>query len=484
MLFNSLQFAAFLTGLVLLLLLARGATMRTALLIVASYAFYGAWDARFVPLLMAYTAVAWFAGRWIHATEDARRRRMILAGGVGLSLAGLAFFKYTKFVAATAAALLGLPPGGAPDILLPVGISFFTFEAISYMVDVQRREVRPPRRFLHFALFMAFFPRLVAGPIIRASDFLPQAVRPIVFERGNVVAGGRLFLGGLVLKVVGADNLAGFVDAVYADVGLYSSGTLLFAAVAYAFQIFGDFCGYSLMGIGLARALGFRLPPNFDMPYLATSIAGFWHRWHISLSTWLRDYLYIPLGGSRRGGVRTLVNLTITMVLGGLWHGASWNFVIWGLLHGLALVAHRLWTRSAVGQAAARGLGRGLGILGWAATFALVTALWVPFRSPDFDTTRLFFARVLSGAEGIVWIHTQSLAIMLAMVAWHIVVAVRPDMSLHGIFVRAGWTPRMAGVPGAAGAIGPAAMLVAGSAILLLLMFGQQDASPFIYFHF
>jgi alginate O-acetyltransferase complex protein AlgI len=394
-------------------------------------------------------------------------------GGIGLSLAGLAFFKYTKFLAGAATALLGLPEAAVPEILLPVGISFFTFEVISYIVDVHRREVKPPRDFLHFALFMAFFPRLVAGPIIRASDFLPQAARPMVFDRANILAGARLFLGGLVLKVVAADNLAVFVDAVQADVGTYAAATLLLAAVAYAFQIFGDFCGYSLMGIGLARGLGFALPANFDMPYLATSIADFWRRWHISLSTWLRDYLYIPLGGSRSGGARTLVNLTITMSLGGLWHGASWNFVLWGLLHGLALVAHRLWSQSRLGRAAARRLGRGMDLLGWATTFALVVALWVPFRSPDFATTQLFFARLLSGADGIQWIHPQSVAIILAMVAWHALAVLKPSWPLAALPAGLGWAPRPM-----------AAIFVAGAAVLLLLMFGQQEASPFIYFHF
>ena len=473
MLFNSLQFAAFLAAFVCVLALLRGATPRLVALILGSYAFYGAWDARFVLLLMAYTALGWFVGAWIHQARSERARRMVLAGGVGLSLAGLAFFKYADFLASSAAALLGLPVSEGFDIVLPVGISFFTFEVISYLVDIHRRETQPPRSFLHFALFMAFFPRLVAGPIIRASDFLPQALRPIAFERENLLAGARMFLVGLLLKVLCADNLSVFVDAVYADVAAYSSATLLFAAVCYSFQIFGDFAGYSLMGIGLARGLGFRLPPNFNMPYVATSIAGFWHRWHISLSTWLRDYLYISLGGSRRGSARTLANLTVTMVLGGLWHGASWNFVFWGLLHGLALVAHRLWSQSAAGRAAAQRLGAAYAGLGWFATFALVTALWIPFRSPDFATTRLFFERLLSGTDGIEWIHTPSLVIVLGMAAWHAWTVFGPRVPwreiLDPVLARAGAAP---------------AIFAAGFAALLLLMFGQQNASPFIYFQF
>lgn len=467
MLFNSLQFAGFLAALAGLLALVRGASPRVLVLILGSYAFYGAWDARFVPLLMAYTALGWLAGAGIHRARGERQRRLILAVGVGSSLAGLAFFKYADFLASSAASLFGLSSGEGLDVLLPIGISFFTFEVISYLVDIYRREAAPPRSFLHFALFMAFFPRLVAGPIIRASDFLPQVLHPIAFERENLLAGAWAFLGGLVLKVVCADNLSVFVDAVYADVAAYSAGTLLFAAVCYSFQIFGDFAGYSLMGIGLARSLGFTLPPNFDMPYLATSIAGFWHRWHISLSTWLRDYLYIPLGGSRRGEARTLANLMVTMVLGGLWHGPSWNFVAWGFCHGLALVVHRLWSRWPVSRAVARRFGPAYAVLGWSATFALVTALWVPFRSPDFAATGLFFARLLSAADGIVWLHTPSLAVVLGMATWHLVAAfgARPREAVR----RAGAAP---------------AMFAAGLAVLLLLMFGQQAASPFIYFQF
>lgn len=468
MLFNSLHFAIFLVLLAAALAMLRPAN-RTIALIVGSYAFYGAWDIRFVPLLVAYTALGWFFGLWLHRSESQDMRRWILSGGVILSLMSLAFFKYADFLANAVLSLLNISSAGSFNIILPVGISFFTFEVVSYLVDIYRRDVSPPKSFWHFALFMAFFPRLVAGPIIRPHAFLPQTLKPIQFSAEEAWAGARLFLGGLVLKSVCADNLSVFVDAVYADVAAYSGGTLLFAAICYSGQIFADFCGYTLMAIGLARGLGFQLPPNFRMPYVAQSVTEFWRRWHISLSTWLRDYLYIPLGGSQRGELRTHINLMATMVLGGLWHGASWNFVLWGFCHGLALVVHRIWSRFITPQL---GLGTDTlsakiyGLLCWAATFGLVTTLWIPFRSPDFATTWLFLERALTLADGIYWMHTQSILIIVGMIGWHL-------FTLAERHIAAPWrssvSPRLA---------------TTSAGMLLLVLFGQQEASPFIYFQF
>ena len=467
MIFNSLEFAAFFVSLFGMLSIMRSDTLRRWTLIVGSYVFYGAWDVRFVPLLLAYTLAGWLFGLAIHSSSHQRGRLFLLWAGVGLALAGLAFFKYTNFLLSVAAGLVGWSVVPTLSIILPVGISFFTFEVVSYLVDIHRGVARPARCFRDFALFMAFFPRLVAGPIIRPAQFLPQIEQPLHFDVADILAGAKLFIGGLVLKTVCADNLAVYVDAVYENVGAFSGETLLFAAVCYSAQIFADFCGYSLMAIGLGRAFGIQLPQNFDFPYIARSVAEFWHRWHISLSTWLRDYLYIPLGGSRNGLTSTYVNLMITMILGGLWHGASWNFILWGLCHGLALVFYHVWHRRNVWFTTYDTFATS--VASWLITFTLVTALWIPFRSPDMKTTVAFLERALTGADGITWFHTQSMVVVLGMVFWHLLKVANPTAN------GADWRLR---IP----EWGNVAIIMSG--FLLVAMFGQYQGSPFIYFQF
>jgi alginate O-acetyltransferase complex protein AlgI len=467
MVFSSFEFAAFFVSLFGMLSIMRSDTLRRWTLIVGSYVFYGAWDVRFVPLLMAYTLAGWFFGSAIHSISHQRGRLFLLWIGVGLALAGLGFFKYTNFLLSVAADLVGWSVVPTLPIILPVGISFFTFEVVSYLVDIYRGAARPARSFRDFALFMAFFPRLVAGPIIRPAQFLPQIEQPLHFDVPDILAGAKLFIGGLVLKTVCADNLAVYVDAVYGNVVAFSGGTLLFAAVCYSAQIFADFCGYSLMAIGLGRAFGIKLPQNFDFPYIARSIAEFWHRWHISLSTWLRDYLYIPLGGSRSGLTSTYVNLMITMVLGGLWHGASWNFILWGFCHGLALVFYHVWHRRNVWSTTYDSFATSAA--SWLITFTLVTALWIPFRSPDMKTTVAFLDRTLTGADGITWFHTQSMIVVLGMVLWHLLKVANPAA------IGADWHLRNA-------QWGNVATIMGG--FLVVAMFGQHQGSPFIYFQF
>jgi alginate O-acetyltransferase complex protein AlgI len=471
MAFNSLEFAAFFVGLAGLISIVRADGPRRWVLIVGSYVFYGGWDVRFVPLLMAYTLAGWFFGSAIYTASHQRGRLFLLSTGVALALGGLAFFKYTNFLLSVAANLVGLPAPTTLPIILPVGISFFTFEVVSYLVDIYRGVTRPARSFRDFALFMAFFPRLVAGPIIRPAQFLPQIEQPLRFDGQDILAGSRLFIGGLVLKTVCADNLAVYVDAVYRDVAAFSGGTLLFATVSYSAQIFADFCGYSLMAIGLARAFGIQLPQNFDYPYIARSIAEFWHRWHISLSTWLRDYLYIPLGGSRHGQASTHANLMITMTLGGLWHGASWNFVIWGICHGLALVFYQVWRRRKFGLSSHPSLPASAA--SWLITFTLVTALWIPFRSPDIETTLIVLERILTGADGIVWLHTQSVLVVLGMALWHGLKVAFPAGRLPAVRV-----PHWQLVTEARNVAIPL------GGLFVVAMFGQPESSPFIYFQF
>ncbi len=380
MLFQTTEFAVFFL-VVSAVHFALSLERRTWLLLAASYYFYMSWDARFAVLILASTIIDYVCCIGIEQNEA--RRRPYLVASIACNLGILGFFKYYGFFvdsATDAMSVLGfdahLP---ALDIVLPVGISFFTFQSMSHTTDVYRREIRAERSFLRFALFVAFFPQLVAGPIVRASQFLPQLRRRFRFNAARLYWGLERILVGLAKKVVIADNLSPLVDLVYADPSIFDTKMLWLATLCYSVQIYADFSGYSDMAIGLARILGFKIPENFDMPYCSRTPSEFWRRWHISLSTWLRDYLYIPLGGNRGGRVKTERNLMLTMLLGGLWHGASYNFILWGGIHGLLLVIYRPIERVA---ARLKGLhGPVLKLLSTALLFLIVTTAWVPFRA-------------------------------------------------------------------------------------------------------
>ncbi|MEP7120804.1 MAG: MBOAT family O-acyltransferase [Byssovorax sp.] len=330
---------------------------RTIFLLVLSYGFYAAWDWRYLPLIFGSSTVDFFLARAVHREDRVGPKRLLLLITVALNLGFLGFFKYWNFAADNVHALLALAHGTAPTtsafrvLLPPVGISFFTFESMSYVVDVYRGELVPHRSYFRYLLFVSFFPHLVAGPIVRPRDLLPQLERRPSLTRED--GGEALFLiaVGLVKKLVLSDQLAqNLVDRVFERPTSFSSLEVLCAVYGYAAQIYCDFSGYTDIAIGSALLLGVRFPKNFDSPYKAEDLSDFWRRWHISLSTWLRDYLYIPLGGNRGSGWmgwKTYRNLMLTMLLGGLWHGASWTFVFWGFLHGLGLVVTRLWQRRA-----------------------------------------------------------------------------------------------------------------------------------------
>jgi D-alanyl-lipoteichoic acid acyltransferase DltB (MBOAT superfamily) len=318
---------------------------RNRLLLVASYVFYGYWDWRFLSLMLFSTGFDYFCARRIDIMTRPAARKAFLIFSVTANLAILGFFKYFNFFqdgAVRFGNLIGWNISPVTlNIILPLGISFYTFQTMSYVIDVYRRDLKPARTLGEFALFVSFFPQLVAGPIERAGDLLPQVERPrnITWER--ISSGTYYILWGLFLKVVVADNLAAVVDPVFSSRGPYNGADVLVALYAFAFQIFCDFGGYSSMAKGLGRYLGFELMDNFRQPYFATNPKEFWQHWHISLSTWLRDYLYIPLGGNRGGEWKTYRNLALTMLLGGLWHGAAWTFVAWGAFHGALLIAHK-----------------------------------------------------------------------------------------------------------------------------------------------
>jgi alginate O-acetyltransferase complex protein AlgI len=345
--FVSAGFAAFLAVVYALHWGCRHAGARKWLLTIASYVFYAVWSWRYCFLMLFVTANAFAAGQLLARVTDGRKK-VVLATSIGTDLAVLGFFKYYDFflsnIADTLAGLgvsVSLP---VMRVILPVGISFYTFHAISYVVDVYRGKVQP-ESFINVALYISFFPQLIAGPIVRASFMMPQLRRRRTFSRAQQAIGIRLLVRGLVYKALIANTLAQIADPVFAHVAGYSGHALLTATIAFYGQIYFDFAGYSSMAIGAARLLGYRFPPNFNYPYRAASATEFWRRWHMSLSFWLRDYLYIPLGGNRGGTFFVCRNLMITMLLGGLWHGAAWNYVIWGALHGAALCVNKLWAQ-------------------------------------------------------------------------------------------------------------------------------------------
>jgi alginate O-acetyltransferase complex protein AlgI len=378
--------------------------------------FYGYWNWRFLGLLLFICVFDFYMGLRIHAARG-RRRKQLLILNVCVNLSILFVFKYLNFFILSANHALS-PLGIHLDtlsIILPIGISFFVFEVISYCVDIYRGDLEPYANLREFSLFIFFFPRMIAGPIIRASQFLPQLQREIKVTLPGLRAGAEMFLLGMTKKLVVADRLAGFVDVVFKNPAQFSGVSVWQAVIAYSIQIYCDFSGYSDMAIGLARMMGFDLPENFRMPYIATSLVDFWRRWHISLSTWLRDYVYFSLGGLRKP-LNRYRNVIITMLLGGLWHGAGWNFAFWGLLHGTGLAVNHWWEDSRRRRRKkARGDWWGK-FAGWAATYAFVCFCWIFFRAQSF-TDALTVIRKLLGVipGGLSWIN-ESLFIVLPLI--------------------------------------------------------------------
>jgi D-alanyl-lipoteichoic acid acyltransferase DltB (MBOAT superfamily) len=346
MLFYTPEFLIFSLILLGLLAVIHQSEPRKVVLLTASYIFYMWWNPAFILLIVFSTAVNYFIGARMAHEENQVTRRLLLIIALAASLGVLFFFKYFGLFQNS---LLGVMQmfGGQPswvtiNITLPVGISFYTFQTLSYTIDVYRREIPPNHKPIDFALFVAFFPQLVAGPIVRAATFLPQLEKPVRLRCDQETV--FLILRGFAKKVLIADNIAILVDAVFNSPGDWPSMIIWIATIGFAIQIYCDFSGYSDIAIGIARMLGFEFPQNFNHPYIARNPSDFWKRWHISLSSWLRDYLYISLGGNRGGNFQTYRNLMLTMLLGGLWHGASWNFLLWGFLHGAILIGHRLFT--------------------------------------------------------------------------------------------------------------------------------------------
>jgi alginate O-acetyltransferase complex protein AlgI len=398
MLFNTARFFLFFV-VVLGLHYASPRPWRKWILLTASYFFYMSWNPKFVPLLLTLTAIDYTAGLWIERCAEPGRKKLFLVLSLAANLGFLGFFKYYNFAAGMLAQLLGLPAKSLVlAIILPLGISFHTFQSMSYVVDVYRGEQKAIRDPADYALFIAFFPQLVAGPIVRAREFFSGLYAWVAPTAEEWLRGVMLMLLGLAKKMVLADQFAAISDSYFQNLGAHPGMTAAWSGTAaFALQIFFDFSGYTDMAIGMALLLGFHFPLNFRRPYLAFSITDFWHRWHISLSRWLRDYLYIPLGGNRYGGWKTYRNLMFTMLLGGLWHGASWNFVIWGGYHGALLSIERVLGRKYFEQPPFALLYPLRALL----TFALVCVGWVFFRAATLSDSRYVIHQMLTGPRPV-----------------------------------------------------------------------------------
>lgn len=491
MIFSSWSFGFFFVAVFTIYWSLRARQARHICLLAASYLFYMSWNPWLVSLIIGSTVLDYFVGRTLEKVTNPRGRKGLLALSIVGNLGVLAIFKYADFFVLSFREMLtafGIQANlSTLSIILPVGISFYTFQTMSYTIDVYRGKIAPTRSFIDFALFVAFFPQLVAGPIVKARDFLPQLQTVKRFDWQRLESGTVLFLLGLTKKVLIADQLATFVDPVFARPNWFVTHDLWLAMFCYGAQIFCDFSGYSDMAIAAARVLGFDLRPNFASPYLATSLTDFWHRWHISLSTWLRDYLYIPLGGSRFGQWITYRNLMIVMLLGGLWHGASWTFIIWGAIHGAALIVSKLTAARDDGStnrssSIVRWTSR---VSGWGLTLLVVHIAWVFFRCqpviPDgaiepeptiaaleratYFVTHLFVA---AEVERPVWMMNKRPMVMLLLL-------------LACIHLYEEWVRK--GRPGIR-LPAPVAGLAYAVWILALVFFSPENTNPFIYFQF
>ena len=447
---------------------------RTIFLLILSYGFYAAWDWRYLPLIFGSSTVDFFLARAVHREPRPGGKRALLFITIALNLGFLGFFKYWNFASGNVHALLALTGGEAPTaastfrvLLPPVGISFFTFESMSYVVDVYRGELPPHRSYLRYLLFVSFFPHLVAGPIVRPRDLLPQLERRPTLTRED--GGEALFLiaVGLVKKLVLSDQLAqNLVDRVFERPASFSSLEVLCAVYGYAAQIYCDFSGYTDIAIGSALLLGVRFPKNFDSPYKAEDLSDFWRRWHISLSTWLRDYLYIPLGGSRGTGWKTYRNLMLTMLLGGLWHGASWTFVFWGFLHGLGLVVTRLWQRSRPRSSRAdHPVSKVIRVL---LTFHYVCLAWIFFRARTFTDAWQILRQLAQGTT----FHPNLPPLVVALLGAALLSHYQPESVYQALRARFTALP--------APAQGAVLFLVA----VVLHEAASTTAVPFVYFQF
>lgn len=461
MYFNSITFAVFCLIVVPIYwwVARRWPQLKASYLVLASLVFYGAWDARFLPLLIFSSITDFAIARRVDGAHNPTTKRGWLYLSLFLNLGLLGYFKYCNFFLESFHYLLGEGQFEMLSIVLPMGISFYTFQSMSYTIDVYRGALKPTNRLDHFMAYITFFPQLVAGPIERAGHLLPQLSAQFKLEPNNVLSGLKTIFTGLIFKLLVADNAAVIGDIIFDENQVVGRAGLVLGGLIFGLQIYADFAGYSLIAIGLGRLLGIRLSCNFRQPYFATSFTDFWRRWHMTLSGWFRDYVYLPMGGSRNGTGKLMLALLVTFIISGLWHGASWNFAIWGLFHGILIALEKLFSNFRLAKT-----------VGWAKTFVLVQLSWVLFRVEDWDWLRSNL--VVGETFDFSSIYNEPRAI-LGMVAGCAIMLVYDFFSsqkqLPGFWIKntaIRWTGYYTGI------------------ILVLLLGALWEAPGFIYFQF
>jgi D-alanyl-lipoteichoic acid acyltransferase DltB (MBOAT superfamily) len=474
MIFTSFEFVFFFVTVVLLRNFLRNFTAEKWFMLSASYLFYMSWSISCALLILLTSIIDYFVGEGLARIEDSRKRKLLLVVSIVANLGVLCYFKYTNFLLDNlwwSVSSLGVHANRWHyDILLPVGISFFTFQSMTYTIETYRRNIQPCHSLRDFLLFVAFFPQLLAGPINRAADLLPQFSQRLRATAQNFEVGLAQFTLGAVKKLVISDRIAPHVDLIFGAPGNYDGFTLLQGLIGYAVQIYCDFSGYSDMAIGCARMMGFRFMENFQMPYSSVNITEFWRRWHISLSTWFRDYLYIPLGGNRNSSARTYFNLLLTMLLCGLWHGASWNFVLWGGIHGVSLAIHRAWKAWDTLTSLKDNIGfqRVRDFFSRLLTLSVVLVGWVFFRAQTRTDAIQYLRRLLEwNGDGTRLVSPYILSAVAVVFFTHLIIKKERNYAQE--------IPQWS-----------VALRIANYTVFALLIasLGATDSSPFIYFQF
>ena len=482
MLFNSIDFAIFLPIVFIIhwFIVKDNLKLQNLLIVVASYVFYGWWDWKFLSLILFSTVVDFTIGRQIFKEKTERKRKILLWASIIINLGLLIFFKYHNFFLdnfKTAFTLFGETLNTRSlNIILPVGISFYTFQTLSYTIDIYRKKLRPTNDFIIFSAFVSFFPQLVAGPIERATNLLPQFYVKRVFDNKKAVDGMRQILWGLFKKMVIADNCSGFVNLIFDNPENHSGSTLFLGAVLFAFQIYGDFSGYSDIAIGTSRLFGFNLMKNFSFPYFSRDFAEFWRRWHISLSTWFRDYVYIPLGGSKVNKRTAIRNTFIIFIVSGFWHGPNWTFIIWGLLNAIYFLPLLLTNNNRKNiETIAKGkifpsLKEALMVL---STFSFTTLAWVFFRAENIEKASLYLSGIFSASfftiPKLLTPKPEMIYVMMNIVVLIIVEWLQRDKE-HGLSIQR-LNTNLRG-------------LIYFIVILIIITFGHFGNNEFIYFQF
>ena len=467
MLFNSLHFLFFFPVVCTIYFILPSLKARNLFLLGASYYFYMNWEPVYALLLLSSTTITYLAALGIGYCTKQRGKRLCLVGSLVLNLSILFLFKYYNFAAQSIGDLLAqwgvLVQMPEFKLLLPVGISFYIFQALGYSIDVYRGNTPIEKNFFTYALFVSFFPQLVAGPIERSTNLLPQFKQGHSFSYENVMAGVRLMLWGYFLKLVLADRCALYVDPVFNNVPYHNGGSFLLASLFFPFQIYGDFAGYSLTAIGAAKVMGFNLMENFRRPYFATTVTDFWRRWHISLSTWFRDYVYIPLGGNRRGTARCYSNIMITFIVSGIWHGANWTFIIWGTIHGVLQCIEKLlgWNKAQ--------WKRPEKIIHWGLTFCIVCLAWIFFRANTVSDAFLIIKGIFTNLAIPYMRVADFLAIALALT----VVFTKETIDEYGLKIRISDSP-----------VWIVRHMYIVAMIAFIILFGVLNGDQFIYFQF